>query len=345
MTEQVPPVDASGLLRHAAPRRMWTGLEKTARKVVLAAGARGAGGAIEVVEAGRTHRLGTGDPVARVEVHDPRAYEALLRSGSVGLGASYIAGWWDADDLTAFLREMFSRMRPLLNWMDRLGRAVGEVLDISARLAAPSRGDDERNVQAHYDVSNEFFELMLDDTMTYSCGVFERPDASLRDAQLAKIDRLCSKLDLGPGDHLVEIGSGWGSFAVHAADRYGCRVTTTTVSAAQHSYVTGRVAEAGLSDRVSVLGDDWRDLRGRFDKLVSVEMIEAVDWRHHDDFLAACSALLADGGRLPRSPLVWRGRPICASSTSRTSVATTPRHCSVGQRTWTRTKLSSSASR
>ncbi|MGD0874487.1 MAG: cyclopropane-fatty-acyl-phospholipid synthase family protein [Acidimicrobiales bacterium] len=296
MTEQVPPVDASGLLRHAAPRRMWTGLEKTARKVVLAAGARGAGGAIEVVEAGRTHRLGTGDPVARVEVHDPRAYEALLRSGSVGLGASYIAGWWDADDLTAFLREMFSRMRPLLNWMDRLGRAVGEVLDISARLAAPSRGDDERNVQAHYDVSNEFFELMLDDTMTYSCGVFERPDASLRDAQLAKIDRLCSKLDLGPGDHLVEIGSGWGSFAVHAADRYGCRVTTTTVSAAQHSYVTGRVAEAGLSDRVSVLGDDWRDLRGRFDKLVSVEMIEAVDWRHHDDFLAACSALLADGG-------------------------------------------------
>jgi hypothetical protein len=104
---------------------MWTGLEKTARKVVLAAGARGAGGAIEVVEAGRTHRLGTGDPVARVEVHDPRAYEALLRSGSVGLGASYIAGWWDADDLTAFLREMFSRMRPLLNWMDRLGRRGG----------------------------------------------------------------------------------------------------------------------------------------------------------------------------------------------------------------------------
>ena len=175
------------------------------------------------------------------------------------------------------------------------------MLDVPARLAAPSRGDDERNVQAHYDVSNEFFELMLDDTMTYSCAVFERPDASLREAQLAKIDRLCSKLDLGPGDHLVEIGSGWGGLAVHAAGRYGCRVTTTTVSEAQHSYVDKRVAEAGLADRVTVLGDDWRDLRGRFDKLVSVEMIEAVDWRHHDDFLAACSGLLSRR-RTGRSP-------------------------------------------
>ena len=289
-------VDASELLRHAMPRRIWTGLETTARRVILAAGALGDGRAIEVVEAGRMHRLGTGDPVARVEVHDPRAYEALLRSGSVGLGASYVAGWWDVDDLTALLRALFCRMRPLLGWMDRLGRAVGGVLDVPARLAAPSRGDDQRNVRAHYDVSNEFFEMMLDDTMTYSCGLFERPDASLHDAQVAKIDRLCSKLDLGPDDHLVEIGSGWGGFAIHAAARYGSRVTTTTVSQAQRSYVEKRVAEAGMADRVTVLGEDWRDLHGRFDKLVSVEMIEAVDWRHHDDFLAACAGLLADGG-------------------------------------------------
>src|ERR1039458_944866 len=155
---------------------------------------------------------------------------------------------------------------PLLDRMDRLGPADGEVLDVPARLAAPSRGDDKRNVRAHYDVSNEFFELMLDDTMTYSCGLFERPDASLRDAQVAKIDRLCSKLDLRPGDHLVEIGSGWGGFAVHAAARYGSRVTTTTVSEAQRSYVEKRVVEAGLADRVTVLGDDWRDLRGHLDR-------------------------------------------------------------------------------
>ena len=192
--------------------------------------------------------------MARVEVHDPRVYEALLRSGSVGLGASYTAGWWDADDLTAFLRAMFSRMRPLLNRLDRLGQAVGDVLDVPARLAAPSRGDDERNVRAHYDVSNEFFELMLDDTMAYSCALFERPDASLREAQLAKIERLCSKLDLRPGDHLVEIGSGWGGLAVHAAGRYGCRVTTTTVSEAQRRYVE----RAGRRGRPCRSGDGAR---------------------------------------------------------------------------------------
>jgi cyclopropane-fatty-acyl-phospholipid synthase len=231
-----------------------------------------------------------------VEVHDPRAYEALLRSGSVGLGASYVAGWWDADDLTPFLRALFGRMRPVLDLMDRLGRAAGGVLDVPARLGAPGRGDDKRHVREHYDVSNKFFEVMLDDTMTYSCALFERPDTSLRDAQVAKIDRLCSKLDLRAGDRLIEIGSGWGSFAIHAAAHYGTRVTTTTVSEAQRCYVETRVADAGLADRVTVLGDDWRDLRGRFDKLASVEMIEAVDWRHHDDFLSACARLLCDDG-------------------------------------------------
>ncbi len=288
-------VDGGGLLSHTTPRRVWPGLEATARRLVLRAGALG-GGAIEVYEAGRTHRLGRGDPVARVEVHDARTYEALLRAGSVGLGSAYVAGWWDADDLTAFLRALFTRMQPLLEGLDRLGRTVGSVLDVPARLAAPSRSDDRRNIRAHYDVSNEFFELMLDDTMTYSCGLFERPDSTLHDAQVRKIDRLCSKLDLRPGDRLVEIGSGWGGFAIHAAEHYGSLVTTTTVSEAQRGYVEKRVGAAGLADRVTVLGDDWRDLRGRFDKLVSVEMIEAVDWRHHDDFLAACAALLTGGG-------------------------------------------------
>ena len=170
------------------------------------------------------------------------------------------------------------------------------MLDVPGRLGAPSRSKDRRNVQAHYDISNEFFELMLDETMTYSCALFEHPATSLRDGQLAKIDRLCTMLELKPGDRLVEIGSGWGSFALHAAQRYGVYVTTTTISQAQRSYVDKRVAEAGLADRITVLGEDWRDLRGRFDKLVSVEMIEAVDWRHHDEFLASCSRLLTDDG-------------------------------------------------
>jgi cyclopropane-fatty-acyl-phospholipid synthase len=280
----------------APPRPPWARFDSVARHVALAALRHTGGAALEVSDGGRTYRLGIGDPVTRLQVNDQRAYRAVLSSGSVGLGSSYVAGWWDADDLTEFLRALFSRVRPLLDRLDRLGRAVGGVLDITERLGAPGRTEDRENVRAHYDVSNDFFELMLDETMTYSCALFEHPGASLHDAQLAKIDRICAKLDLGSNDRLVEIGSGWGSFALRAAERYGAMVTTTTISEAQRAHVDKRVADAGLGDRITVLGQDWRDLRGRFDKLVSVEMIEAVDWRNHDEFLATCAKLLEDDG-------------------------------------------------
>jgi cyclopropane-fatty-acyl-phospholipid synthase len=289
-------VSDGGLLRHVAPPRNWSRLESAARRIVLAAGHRGPGGTIEVTEAGRTRHLGTGEPVTRVTLHDARAYGALLRSGSVGLGASYVAGWWDADDLTALVQVLFRRTRSLRAGLDRLGNTAGILLDPPARLVTPGRGADRRNVRAHYDLSNDFFALMLDETMTYSCAVFEDPHATLADAQVAKIDRLCVKLALRPDDRVMEIGTGWGGFALHAARRYGCRVTTTTISEPQRAYAAKRVAEAGLTDRITILGDDWRNLRGEFDKLVSVEMIEAVDWRHHDRFFARCAALLAEDG-------------------------------------------------
>jgi cyclopropane-fatty-acyl-phospholipid synthase len=284
------------LLRHAVPRRSWAKLEPVARRIVLGAARRCHSGTIDVTESGRTTSLGSGDPVANVAVHDARTYGALLRSGSVGLGSSYIAGWWDADDLTALVRVLLRDTATMRRGMDALGRFAGFVLDVPARLAAPGRGVDKQNVQAHYDVSNDFFALMLDETMTYSCAVFEQPETSLRDAQVCKIDQICRKLDLRAEDNVMEIGSGWGGFALHAAGRYGSRVTTTTISEAQRVYVAKRVAEAGLADRITVLDRDWRDLTGTFDKLVSVEMIEAVDWRHHDEFLGACSDLLADDG-------------------------------------------------
>ena len=283
------------ILRHASTNG-WRRANGLSRRIVLAAGQRASGAAIEVTEGGETFQLGRGESMARVTVHDRRAYGALLRSGSVGLGASYVAGWWDADDLTALVRALSRDTSPLRERLDRLGRAWGAVLDVPARLATPGRDDDKRNIAEHYDLSNDFFALMLDETMTYSCAVFERPEATLADAQVTKIDRLCAKLELASTDHLVEIGSGWGALAVHAATRYGCRVTTTTISDAQRSYVEERVAEAGLTDRITVLGLDWRDLTGQFDKLVSVEMIEAVDWRWHDQFLAKCADLLADHG-------------------------------------------------
>jgi cyclopropane-fatty-acyl-phospholipid synthase len=289
-------VSDDGLLRYAVPRRNGAVLEAAARRMMLGLGVRGQGGAIEVTEAGRTSRLGTGEPVVQVSVHDPRVYGALLRSGSVGLGASYVAGWWDADDLTALVRVLFRWTRPLRARLDEFANAVGVMLDLPARFGAPGRFADRRNVQAHYDLSNEFFELMLDETMTYSCAVFENPTSTLRDAQMAKIDRLCAKLELRPKDRVVEIGTGWGGFALHAAQHYGCRVTTTTISEAQRAYAVERVTEAGLADRITILGDDWRDLAGEFDKLVSIEMIEAVDWRHHDQFVAKCAALLVEDG-------------------------------------------------
>jgi cyclopropane-fatty-acyl-phospholipid synthase len=296
MSERPSYLADEELLRHAAPKRSWAGYEPVARRVVLGAARRGVGGRIDVTESTGTTSLGSGEPVAKVRVWDRRTYGALLRSGSVGLGASYIAGWWDAEDLTALVRVLFRRTVPMRRRLDALGRSGGFLLDLPSRIAAPGRGEDRSNIQAHYDISNDFFAVMLDETMTYSCAIFEDPEMSLRDAQMVKIDRICRKLDLQPEDTVVEIGSGWGSFAIHAAGRYGSRVTTTTISDAQRVYVEKRVAAAGLADRITVLDSDWRDMHGKFDKLVSVEMVEAVDWRHHDEFLRACSALLTDDG-------------------------------------------------
>lgn len=283
------------ILRHAATRNGW-GTAGLSRRIVLAAGQRSSGPAIEVTDGGETFRLGRGEPMARVTIHDRRAYGSLLRSGSVGLGASYVAGWWDTDDPTGLVRALFRATTPFRERLDRLGWLSRAVLDLPARLVSPGRDDDKRNIAEHYDLSNDFFALMLDETMTYSCAVFDRPEATLAEAQMTKVDRLCSKIELVPSDHLVEIGSGWGGLAIHAATRYGCRVTTTTISDAQRAYVEKRVADAGLSDRITVLGLDWRDLNGKFDKLVSVEMIEAVDWRWHDQFLSKCADLLTDDG-------------------------------------------------
>jgi cyclopropane-fatty-acyl-phospholipid synthase len=154
----------------------------------------------------------------------------------------------------------------------------------------------KRSIAAHYDLGNELFELMLDPTMMYSCALFERPGMTLEEASLAKLERVCERLRLGPDDHLVEIGTGWGGLAVHAAATRGCRVTTTTISREQHDWAVESVRRAGLEDRVTVLLEDYRDLTGSYDKLVSLEMIEAVGWRHFGTFFEKCSSLLAPDG-------------------------------------------------
>lgn len=253
-------------------------------------------GALTVEGTGGGWKSGAGDAPVRVTVHDGRAYAAVLRRGSVGFAESYVAGWWDTDDLTGLVRLAVDNLGGPLRRLDRLGRVAGGPLSLVRRARPPSPEADGSNVRAHYDLAPELFSAMLDETMTYSCAVFDERGATLAEAQRAKLDRICTKLGLGPDDHVVEIGTGWGGFALHAASRYGCRVTTTTVSRAQEVLARRRVAEAGLSDRVEVLGSDYRDLRGTYDKLVSIEMIEAVDWRRHDTFFAACERLLAPDG-------------------------------------------------
>jgi len=259
-------------------------------------GRRLRGGTIVIEDGSDRWSLGDGDPVVHVTVRDDRAWQALLRKGSVGLGEGYVEGWWDADDLTDLVGVLLVNTGSFRSALDSLGQAATPLVDQLAKLRRRSLAEDRRNVQAHYDLPGELFEVMLDETMTYSCAVFERPGITLADAQRAKFDRLCRKLRLGPDDEVVEIGTGWGGFAIFAAERYGCRLTTTTISDAQREVAAKRVAEAGLADRVTVLGRDYRELEGRYDKLVSIEMIEAVDWRSHDTFFGSCARLLRPHG-------------------------------------------------
>ncbi len=239
-----------------------------------------------------------------VTVHEPRVYERVIRQGSVGLGESYADGWWDADDLTAFLRLTLRNLRATHARRDRFHRLVTPVVDPVLRLRRPDPARDARHVRAHYDLGNDFFARLLDETMAYSCAVFDRPGISLADASRAKFDRLAHLLDLQPGDRLLEIGTGWAGFALHAAREYGCLVTTTTVSQRQYEHARALVADAGLADRVTVLDLDYRDLRGTYDKAIAIEMIEAVDWRDYPAFFEHVRGVLTDDGALAMQAIV-----------------------------------------
>ena len=241
--------------------------------------------------------FGSGDePAAHVEVHDPDFYRAVAMGGHIGAAESYATGGWSTPDLTALVR-LFVRNRDILDGLEGgMARFVQPVRAVVHAWNRNSVSGSRRNIQAHYDLGNDFFRHFLDETMTYSAGIFRKPGGSLRDASIAKYDRLCQKLELGADDHVVEIGTGWGGFALHAASTYGCRITTTTISKEQHALATERVRAAGLSGRVEVLLQDYRRLEGQFDKLVSIEMIEAVGHQYFDTFFNRCAGLLrADG--------------------------------------------------
>ena len=235
---------------------------------------------------------------AMLTVDDPAFYAELAFGGSVGAGESYMLGHWRADDLTSLMRLML-RNRAALDGMETGLARVSAPLRLAAHwLHRNTRTGSQRNIIAHYDLGNDFFRLFLDETMMYSCALFERPDMTLAEASAAKLDRICRKLELGPQDHVLEIGTGWGGFALHAAGRYGCRVTTTTISPSQYELARERVRAAGLEDRITVLLEDYRDLRGTYDKLVSIEMIEAIGHQYFGEFFHRCTERIVPAGKM-----------------------------------------------
>jgi cyclopropane-fatty-acyl-phospholipid synthase len=254
-------------------------------------------GSLAIREAGRSWTFATG-PEHRVDVLDPGFWPAVALGGSVGAGEAYMDGLWRCDDLVGLVRLLLRNRRVLDGMEGGLARLSAPLRALLHRLRRNTRTGSRRNIAAHYDLGNAFYRLWLDETLMYSCAVFERPDMSLAEASTAKLERICRKLDLKPGDRVLEIGTGWGGFALHAAGRYGCHVTSVTLSREQCDLARRRAADAGLADRVEVLLTDYRDLAGEYDKLVSVEMVEAVGAEYLETYFRQCSRLLKPEGAM-----------------------------------------------
>jgi cyclopropane-fatty-acyl-phospholipid synthase len=292
----VPTVDEA-----ARPSRGST-LQQFGRRLFLAKLEGLREGELTVIDGDARYTFGRRTPQcdlrATIEVLHPQTFADAAFGGTVGGGEAYIRGLWRADDLTAVIRLMLVNRDIMQSMEGGAAIATAPLRRILHWINRNSPDGSRRNIAAHYDLGNELFALMLDETMAYSCGVFERDDATLQQAQTAKFERICRKLQLTPNDHLLEIGTGWGGLAIHAAGRYGCRVTTTTISREQHDWAKEKIAAAGLADRVTLLPADYRALSGRYDKLVSIEMIEAVGARFLDTYTAQCSRLLAPHGAM-----------------------------------------------
>jgi len=259
-------------------------------------------GCLVLMEGSERHRFGKPsaelpDPLI-IHVHDAQLYGDVAFGGSVGAGEAYMRGYWSTSQLVDVVRLFVLNMETLEGLEGGLARFTSPVRKAIHTLRRNTRDGSRRNIAAHYDLGNEFFRLFLDETLMYSAATFEHTGQSLYDAQLARLDTICRKLELKPGDHLLEIGTGWGGLALHAARHFGCRVTTTTISREQWQLARERVREAGLEDRIEVLCEDYRDLNGTYDKLVSIEMIEAIGHQYYDTYFERCARLLKPEGAM-----------------------------------------------
>ena len=258
-------------------------------------------GSLTLKEGSETKVFGSSTDIAgphgEVHVHDADLYRRILTGGSIAAGETFIEGLWSSPDLTAVTRAFSANMAMLEAMSDKQNMLARLALKLShwARRNTSSRS--RENISAHYDLGNDFFSLFLDPSMMYSSAVYPTPDSDLATAAQHKLRLICEDLELKPEDHLVEIGTGWGGMAIFAAEHYGCRVTTTTISREQFDYTVAAVAKKGLQDQITVLFDDYRDLQGRFDKLVSIEMIEAVGHQFYDTYFSTLSRLLKPHGK------------------------------------------------
>jgi cyclopropane-fatty-acyl-phospholipid synthase len=276
-----------------------------AARILESLGRRVIRGSLHQLDSGRVHLIEAfrrdASPIdppdgLTVRIHDPAFYSAAAFGGSIGIAEAYMDGLWDCDELPRLIEFIAANRASVRTLESPVAKLLSPLSRVAYFLERNTRAGSRRNIAAHYDLGNEFFSTFLDTTMTYSSAIFENGADTLELAQIEKVDRACRKLRLRPSDHLLEIGTGWGALAIHAAREYGCRVTTTTISAEQHRFTSQRIHAANLQDRVTVLQRDYRDLRGQFDKLVSIEMVEAVGAENLADYFRICSRCLKPDG-------------------------------------------------
>ena len=275
-------------------------LDKVARKIILSHFKGIKEGEITIIENSEHIVFGKTTPnfpvKAIITVQNSKMYLDIVAKGLNGSAEAFIKGWWTCDNLTNLVR-IFTRNREVANQFESgIANLAIWFMKLSHSCRRNNLKESLRNIHAHYDLGNDFFSTFLDDTRMYSCGIFIKPESSLQEASITKNDRICKKLNLSSTDHLLEIGTGWGGFALHAAKNYGCRITSTTISQEQFIFAENLIKKNGLQDQVTIIKKDFRELEGQFDKLVSIEMIEAIGYKLYKTFFQKCSQLLKPEG-------------------------------------------------
>ena len=280
------------------PQAAW--IDKLAKKGLLTRLAKLEHGQLTIIDQEDVYLFGKPDDKtglrATISVNHPKFYSAVAFGGSVGAGEAYFQGYWDCDYLTGLVQILLKNRDILDNMDESLVRLKTPIFNLIHWLNRNTREGSRRNISAHYDLGNDFFKLFLDENMMYSSAIYPSNSSTLEQASRHKLERICQELQLTCTDHVLEIGTGWGGFALHAARNYGCKITTTTISQEQFNLATRRVREAGLEDKITVLLSDYRDLIGKFDKIVSIEMIEAIGHQYINTYFEKCGDLLADDG-------------------------------------------------